>query len=69
MQASRTTPFGEVNPTTLKAVMGRFATGMTIVAAIEDGQPVGSPVRASSLSLSLDRATADLDLPSKSSTS
>ena len=67
MQASRTAPFEVVNPTALKAVMGRFATGVTIVAAIEDDEPVGFTCQ-SFVSLSIEPPLISI-CPAKSSTS
>lgn len=51
----------------LKSVMGHFATGVTIITAIEEGEPVGFTCQ-SFISLSLEPALIAL-APAKSSTS
>ena len=52
---------------TFKEAMGRFVTGVTVVAALEDGEPVGFTCQ-SFVSLSLDPPLVAL-APAKSSTS
>jgi len=67
MQAAHTTQLETVDSTELKAVMGRFATGVTIVAAIEDQKPVGFTCQ-SFVSLSIEPPLISI-CPAKSSTS
>jgi 3-hydroxy-9,10-secoandrosta-1,3,5(10)-triene-9,17-dione monooxygenase reductase component len=67
MQAPRSAPPEEVSPSALKAVMARFATGVTIVAALEEETPVGFTCQ-SFVSLSIDPPLISI-CPAKSSTS
>lgn len=60
-------PPGAVETDTFKEAMGRFATGVTIVTALEEGIPVGFTCQ-SFVSLSLDPPLVAL-APAKSSTS
>jgi 3-hydroxy-9,10-secoandrosta-1,3,5(10)-triene-9,17-dione monooxygenase reductase component len=57
----------EIDPHGFKAVMGYFATGVSVVAAMEEGRPVGFTCQ-SVVSLSLEPAYVAL-APAKSSTS
>jgi flavin reductase (DIM6/NTAB) family NADH-FMN oxidoreductase RutF len=61
------THVSSVTPDAMKSVMGHFATGVTIVTAIEDGAPVGFTCQ-SFVSLSLEPPLVAL-APAKSSTS
>ncbi|MDA8343731.1 MAG: flavin reductase family protein [Actinomycetota bacterium] len=56
-----------VSEARFKAAMGRFATGVTVVAAVEDGEPVGFTCQ-SFVSLSLDPPLVGL-APAKTSAS
>jgi 3-hydroxy-9,10-secoandrosta-1,3,5(10)-triene-9,17-dione monooxygenase reductase component len=62
-----TRPSAVVDQSLMRDVMGRFATGVTIVAAFEDGEPVGFTCQ-SFVSLSLEPPLVAI-CPSKSSTS
>jgi 3-hydroxy-9,10-secoandrosta-1,3,5(10)-triene-9,17-dione monooxygenase reductase component len=65
--ASQPSPPSMAAPTLFREVLGRFATGVTVVAALEEGVPVGFTCQAFA-SLSLDPAMVVL-APAKASTS
>ncbi len=64
---TETAASAQLDAAALKSVMGRFATGVTIVAAVEDAEPVGFTCQ-SFVSLSLEPPLVAL-APAKTSTS
>jgi 3-hydroxy-9,10-secoandrosta-1,3,5(10)-triene-9,17-dione monooxygenase reductase component len=67
MQASEPTPSFEPDPQRFRQVLGHFATGVTVITGIDDGEPVGFACQAFT-ALSLEPPLV-LFCPSRTSTS